>query len=97
MSAESRKRPAEASQNGTEPKRQRTQSPQTILSLGQLESSPFASVAATVDELGKKGLRRSIALALQKVGFESAEPEAMESFTLMAETCTQPEIFCLCC
>jgi hypothetical protein len=92
MSAESRKRPAEASQNGSESKRQRIRSPQTILSLGQAGSSPCISVAATVDELGKKGLRRSIALALQKVGFESAEPEAMESFTLMAETCMQPEV-----
>ncbi|KAK4120083.1 hypothetical protein N657DRAFT_636777 [Parathielavia appendiculata] len=86
MSADSRKRPAEVSENGSVSKRQRLQSPYTILSVGQTGFSPYSSVAATVDELGKKGLRRGIALALQKVGFGSAEPEAMESFTLMAET-----------
>ncbi|KAK4098391.1 hypothetical protein N658DRAFT_499444 [Parathielavia hyrcaniae] len=86
MSAESRKRPAEASLNDSVSKRQRLQSPYTILSVGQTGASPYSSVDATVDELGKKGLRRSIALALGTVGFESAEPEAMESFTLMAET-----------
>jgi hypothetical protein len=37
--------------------------------------------------LAKKGLRRGIALALQKVGFDSAAPEAMESFAAMAEMC----------
>lgn len=87
MSTESRKRPAETSQGGSDAKRQRIQPPHTILSLGQLGSSPYSSAAVTADELAKKGLRRGIALALQKVGFEGAAPEAMESFAAMAETC----------
>ncbi|KAL2130044.1 hypothetical protein VTI74DRAFT_6955 [Chaetomium olivicolor] len=85
MHIESRKRPAENDQNGSHAKRQRIQPPHTILSLGQLGASPYASAAATSDELAKKGLRRGIALALQKVGFEGAAPEAMESFAAMAE------------
>lgn len=42
----------------------------------------------TSEDLGRDGLRRSIALTLEHVGFDSASPEAMESFTAMAETCT---------
>jgi hypothetical protein len=90
MSTDSRKRPAETSQDGSDAKRQRIQPPHTILSLGQLGSSPYSSAAVTADELAKKGLRRGIALALQKVGFEGAAPEAMESFAAMAETCMNP-------
>ena len=41
----------------------------------------------TTDALAKAGLRRSIALVLQKVGFDTATPEAFESFVLMAEEC----------
>lgn len=39
------------------------------------------------DTMGRDGLRRSIALALQQVGFDSATPEALESMTSTAETC----------
>lgn len=35
----------------------------------------------------REGLQRSIALALDHVGFEAASEEAMESFTAMTETC----------
>ena len=42
----------------------------------------------TSEDLGRDGLRRSIAMTLQHVGFDSASPEAMESFTAAAETCT---------
>ncbi|GAB1319735.1 Transcription initiation factor TFIID subunit 8 [Madurella fahalii] len=86
MSSESRKRPAEETQDGAQTKRQRLQPPRAILSVGNLASCPYASPIVTADEMAKKGLRRGIALALQKVGFDSAAPEAMESFVAMAET-----------
>lgn len=35
----------------------------------------------------REGLQRSIALALDHVGFDTASEEAMESFTTMTETC----------
>jgi hypothetical protein len=92
MSTASRKRPAEPDKDGADAKRQRVQPPSTILSLGPLGSSPHSSTAATTDELANKGLRRAIALALEKVGFDSAAPEAMESFAAMAETCMWPSI-----
>ncbi|KAJ4294652.1 hypothetical protein N0V88_004881 [Collariella sp. IMI 366227] len=85
MSTESRKRPAETDDDGSHAKRLRTESSHLILSLGQLGASQFASAAATTDDLANKGLKRGIALALQKVGFESAAPDAMESFAVMAE------------
>ncbi|KAK8044562.1 hypothetical protein PG993_004586 [Apiospora rasikravindrae] len=38
------------------------------------------------DSMGRDGLRRSIALALEHVGFDAATPEALESFANNAET-----------
>lgn len=84
MSTESRPEP---DQDGVPAKRQRVQPPHTILSLGPLGSSPYSSQLVTADELANKGLRRGIALALDKVGFDGAAPEAMESFAAMAEAC----------
>lgn len=84
MSTESRLEP---DQDGVPAKRQRVQPPHTILSLGPLGSSPYSSQLVTADELANKGLRRGIALALDKVGFDGAAPEAMESFAAMAEAC----------
>ncbi|KAL2149039.1 hypothetical protein VTH82DRAFT_1725 [Thermothelomyces myriococcoides] len=87
MSTESRKRPADSDREDcADAKRPRFQSPHTILSVGRLGSSPHASAAPTTEELASKGLRRAIALALEKVGFDSATPDAMESFAAMAET-----------
>jgi hypothetical protein len=37
--------------------------------------------------VARRGLRRSIALVLDKVGFDAASEEAMESFSNMVETC----------
>jgi hypothetical protein len=37
--------------------------------------------------LGRDGLRRSIVLALQHVGFDSASEEALDGFTSATETC----------
>lgn len=91
MASDSRKRPAENVEDASPAKRQRLQSTHTILSLEKIGSSPYSSSVVSTDELAKKGLRRGIALALQKVGFESAAPEAMESFAAMAETCMEPQ------
>jgi transcription initiation factor TFIID subunit 8 len=41
----------------------------------------------TSEDLGRDGLRRSIALVLQHVGFDSATHEALESFTEAVDTC----------
>ena len=55
--------------------------------VGSGEESPCATDLTTPEELARKALRRSLALALQNVGFDSAAPEAMESFVTMTETC----------
>ncbi|KAH6613594.1 Bromodomain associated-domain-containing protein [Chaetomium sp. MPI-SDFR-AT-0129] len=89
MSTDSRKRSAETaldSENGSaDTKRQRVQTPHTILSVGKTGLSPQASSAPTREDSAVKGLRRTIALTLEKVGFDGAAPEAMESFTAMTE------------
>ena len=61
------------------------------------DSGPGAMRIPTSEDLGRDGLRRSIALTLQHVGFDSASPEAMESFTAAAETCTYISSFDPCC
>lgn len=43
----------------------------------------------SMDFQARCGLQRSIAMVLQHVGFDSATPEAMESFTAVVETCEQ--------
>lgn len=52
------------------------------------EKAPEAAKVPTVTALARTGLHRSIALTLEKVGFDSASEEAMESFTNIIETCT---------
>ncbi len=42
----------------------------------------------TADDVGRDGLRRSIVLALQHVGFDTATKEALEGFTEAVDTCT---------
>ena len=70
-------------------KRQRISSPEPIYEAFVDSDSESGSVnEPTSEDLGRDGLRRSIALTLQHVGFDSASPEAMESFTAVAETCT---------
>jgi hypothetical protein len=46
-----------------------------------------AAKVPTTAELARAGLRRSITLALEQVGFQSASEEAMESFSSIVETC----------
>ncbi|KAK3332716.1 Bromodomain associated-domain-containing protein [Cercophora scortea] len=84
---ESRKRAAEAQDDQPHAKRQRTASPYTILAIDKPPAAlPHASPIPTSDELAKNGLRRGVALILQKVGFDSAKPEAVESLVVMVET-----------
>ncbi|KAK3347188.1 Bromodomain associated-domain-containing protein [Lasiosphaeria hispida] len=86
MALESRRRPAGGDDDEPSAKRRRTIPSQILLSAEALGVSVHSSALATPDELARKGLRRSIALALQHVGFEGAAPEAMESFVNMTET-----------
>ncbi|KAK8054057.1 bromodomain associated protein [Apiospora saccharicola] len=58
---------------------------------GYSDMSSFAlqkelSERPNADSMGRDGLRRSIALALEHVGFDAATPEALESFANDAET-----------
>lgn len=48
----------------------------------------FLHTAARPDDFAHAGIRRGIALALDHVGFESADAVAVESFALAAEECT---------
>ncbi|KAK0615202.1 Bromodomain associated-domain-containing protein [Bombardia bombarda] len=84
---ESRKRTAETQDDHSpEKKRQRTQPAHPIiLSTVKPGTSTQSSPLITHDDLAKTGLRRSVALALEKVGFDSASPEAMESFVAMTD------------
>lgn len=77
-------------------KRQRTT---TLDPEQELASTPLASdlpsLAIATEKVNKaneanfarEGLQRSIVLALQHVGFESASQEALESLTSTTETC----------
>ncbi|KAI0842355.1 hypothetical protein F5Y06DRAFT_125605 [Hypoxylon sp. FL0890] len=40
----------------------------------------------SAEDFGRNGLRRSIGVALKQVGFDSAKPEALESFTELVDT-----------
>lgn len=92
MSSDSpKKRASPASDDTPGPaKRQRTQSSSTANSA---ESPAAAAIPTRIDgppnfnEQHRMELRRSIALALGHVGFDSASEEALESFTHMTETC----------
>lgn len=66
-------------------KRQRTESLSNAITL---ETPGTYSVDEPANEyhVNRKTLQRSIALALEHVGFDGASEEAMESFTLMTET-----------
>lgn len=66
-------------------KRHRTESPVFTTSLETPGTFPVDEPASEY-HVNRKTLQRSIALALEHVGFDSASEEAMESFTLMTET-----------
>ncbi|EGO55923.1 hypothetical protein NEUTE1DRAFT_124233 [Neurospora tetrasperma FGSC 2508] len=88
MATDSRKRPVDAEgAQPSQPKRPKTNtSIRTILAVDAIGNSSKATTAPTPDGLAKNGLRRSIALALETVGFDGATSEAIESFTIMTET-----------
>jgi len=96
MALESRKRSAEEGDGQPGPKRQRMTTSQIILrSEVSKESKQHAAALTTMEELARKGLRRSIALALEKVGFDGATADAMENFVSMTEECKIASFFCL--
>lgn len=51
------------------------------------DSRAIESLAPTQQFQARSGIQRSIAMVLKHDGFESASPEALESFTGMVETC----------
>lgn len=87
MAADSRKRSAEPNDDEPAAKRKREMPSSVILAIGPPEDSPCSVDLATSEELARKALRRSLSLVLQKVGFDTATPDAMESFVSMTETC----------
>ena len=88
MSTESRKRSPDVQEDdGPGAKRKRVTPSTVILRTEYTDRLPHSPTLATPEELARRGLRRSIALTLQKVGFESASPDAMESFVSLTETC----------
>lgn len=93
----SRKR-ASPFEDGPSPKRQRQDS--TTLAEPKPKPNPNRPLKSLVDgetfavpevpneyHVNRTGLQRSIALALEHVGFDCATEEAIESFTVMTETC----------
>jgi hypothetical protein len=50
------------------------------------------SLTPTVHHFARSGIQRSIALVLAHDGFQSATPEALESFTGLVEQCTSPSL-----
>lgn len=49
--------------------------------------SAVASMSPTVHQFARTGIQRSIAMVLSHDGFDTASPEAMESFTELVEQC----------
>jgi len=94
MTTPSQKRtsPADESEESPIRKRQRTSSSQTIWKspppAPDVAARP-AEVVPSIDEQARGGLQRSIALALQHVGFQGASKEALNSLTSMTETCKE--------
>lgn len=87
MAADSRKRLAEPTDDEPPSKRKRETPSSVILAIGPPEESPCSIDLATSEELARKAMRRSLSLVLQKVGFDTATPDAMESFVSMTEIC----------
>ncbi len=90
MESTSRKRPAPSDPDHPTSKRQRTSSSHTIPSPEGTDIPRHGASVESPDELAKKGLRRSIGLVLDKIGFDSADHQALETFTQLAEACALP-------
>lgn len=91
MAAESPKKRASPSPDDLPPaKRLRTDSlsaPQSVNLSATVGDTVPVSGAPNEYNVHREGLQRSVALALDHVGFEAASEEAMESFIAMTETC----------
>ena len=84
----SKKRASPEEDEAPASKRRKTPScntPSTSDELAPIESRGLS--IATADGIARDGLRRSIALVLDRVGFDSASEDALESFASMVETC----------
>ncbi len=69
-------------------KRQRTSTFEADAALSTSETKPYDVInKPTAEDIGRDGLRRSIALTLQHVGFDSATNEELEGFTETVDTC----------
>ncbi|KAK1754039.1 WD40-repeat-containing domain protein [Echria macrotheca] len=86
MQDDTRKRPADADDESPPAKRQKSLPRTVILTVGVNDGPTHESPLMTTDAMARSGLRRGISLALRKVGFDGATPEAMEQFVTMAET-----------
>lgn len=88
--AEVKKRPSDSALNEDHlSKRQRSTDPEQQ-SATPIEIIPSEKTSEVVrhPDLGRDGLQRSIALALNYIGFDAATNDALESFTELVETCT---------
>ena len=71
-----------------DPKRARLESGDTqTVDIVDEESQAVKVLHPTQHSQARSGLQRSIALVLNHDGYDSATPEAMESFTELVETC----------
>jgi transcription initiation factor TFIID subunit 8 len=57
--------------------------------------SAVPSLSPTLHHIARCGIQRSIAMVLSHDGFQSASPEALESFTGVVETCRHLLYLCL--
>lgn len=103
MSSESPRKRASLSAEDIPPtKRQRTESLKTATSVDTTVINIAELAACAIDapqneyQVNRAALQRSIGLALEQVGFDAASKEALESFTLMTETCQSPAFPCPC-
>ncbi|KAI1372600.1 hypothetical protein F4677DRAFT_249025 [Hypoxylon crocopeplum] len=83
--------PSDSEHEHGQSKRQRTEEPESSSVTPDMpkEKLPYQIVnKPTADDLGREGLKRSIAVALKYVGFDSARKDAMESFTEVVDTYT---------
>lgn len=90
MEGMSRKRSSSSfsAQREDRAKRQRTSRFEADSALSTSEAKPYDVInKPTAEDVGRDGLRRSIALTLQHVGFDSATNEALEGFTETVDTC----------
>lgn len=53
----------------------------------QLDFSSFISTMPSLHGQARESIQRSVAMVLNHDGFDSATPEAMESFTQLVESC----------